>query len=260
MHGLPSSLKAIEQKELFEFGEGRLASEAKIMANRQNALNSTGPKDTSLTRFNALKHGLTAGKIVVTPFEDPAEYEILVEALRKDFQPQTAIEELLIQQMASSLWRRQRIIRGERVDIESGLTSASMKFDTLERKKTDYLLLIMHQEVSKQDLRQRASAKRWRRWREKQPPEEQARLAAIAENPPSVDILRLEDARKEARDLEETAEKRKQLHLESQLSINPDALKIRYDSSLERQFYRALIMLLKIKEARARGNGFVSQT
>ena len=72
--------------------------------------------------------------MAVTPFEDPTEYKVLAEALRNDFQPQTAVEELLIQQMASSLWRRQRIIRGEG-DIESGLTNTSMKFDSLERLK-----------------------------------------------------------------------------------------------------------------------------
>jgi len=91
----------------------RTISETRVEANRRNALSSTGPKDMSVTRFNALKHGLTAEKMVVTPFEDPTEYKVLVEALRADFQPQTAIEELLIQQMASSLWRRRRIIRGE---------------------------------------------------------------------------------------------------------------------------------------------------
>jgi len=150
-------------------------------------------------------------------------------------------------------------VKGERVEIESGLTGASLKFDSLERVETNYLLRVIAEEERNLDLREKATANRWRRWREKQSPQERARLAATAQNPPPVDILRLVNAREDFKKLGETVKKRKQLHLESQLSMNPDALKIRYDSSLERQFYRAMVMLLKIKEARAKGNGFVSQ-
>jgi hypothetical protein len=75
-------------------------SEAKIRADHENALKSTGPKDTGLTRFNALRHGLTAKELTTMPFENPEDYESLLEGLRQDFQPQSAIEEILIGQLA----------------------------------------------------------------------------------------------------------------------------------------------------------------
>ena len=102
-----------------------MTSEIQVEANRRNALKSTGPRDTSLTRFNALKNGLTAEKLVVTRYENREDYESLLEALLRDFQPQTAVEHILIEQMATSLWRRYRIVRAEKVDDE----------DEAERKK-----------------------------------------------------------------------------------------------------------------------------
>ncbi len=38
--------------------EEKCTSLMKIEANRRNAQKSTGPQDTSLTRLNALKHGI----------------------------------------------------------------------------------------------------------------------------------------------------------------------------------------------------------
>jgi hypothetical protein len=48
------------------------ASERKIEANTRNALRSTGPKDTTATRFNAVKHGLLAAG--VTELDDAEGY------------------------------------------------------------------------------------------------------------------------------------------------------------------------------------------
>ncbi len=44
--------------------EQRTTSLPKIVANRENAKISTGPKDTSLTRLNALKHGLLSKEAI----------------------------------------------------------------------------------------------------------------------------------------------------------------------------------------------------
>lgn len=187
-------------------------SKVRILANRKNALKSTGPKDTSLTRFNALKHGLTANKIVVTPMEDPAEYEALVEALLQDFHPQTATEGLLVQQVATCQWRRQRIIKAEGARIESKVFDAPLKFNRYENSEKDRL---------------------------------QSELTGICFNP-----NRPKEIAEEVEYLKDTYERRRELHISKQLAPDLDALMIRYDSTLERQFYRALVMLLKIQSAR----------
>ncbi len=118
-----------------------VASKVKIEANRRNSLKSTGPKDTSVSRFNALKHGLTSEKIVVTPFEDKREYTSLLNSLIQDFQPQTTIEYVLIECMASSVWRSRRIIRSEKAEIEEKILQVPIEFENDESNKRMVTLL-----------------------------------------------------------------------------------------------------------------------
>jgi hypothetical protein len=63
-------------------------------ANRINAKRSSGPKTEfgkSRSKMNALKHGLSAKKIVIGD-EDPKEFEALRAALECDWHPETALE------------------------------------------------------------------------------------------------------------------------------------------------------------------------
>jgi len=59
-----------------------MATPAQILANRQNALKSTGPRSAegkAVSRFNALKTGIDA-KAQVIPGENPAELQALIDA------------------------------------------------------------------------------------------------------------------------------------------------------------------------------------
>ena len=193
-----------------------MTSEVKIRANRENALKSTGPKDTGLTKFNALRHGLTAKELTVMPFETPEDYECLLEGLRRDFQPDSVIEEILIEQMAQSLWRRLRIVRAEKSKIEADLAEAPLDFDAEESRKRQH-----------------------------------AAFGGYGRSTESFDLLTPvlvgDDKDPHLETLKATAEKRKQLYIESQLKPSVGPLLLRYESTLERQFYRALIMLTKIR-------------
>jgi hypothetical protein len=80
-------------------------------ANRINAQRSSGPRTElgkSRSKMNALKHGLSAKKIVIGD-EDPKDFEELHAALERDFQPETALESELVEQLAGSLWRLRRV-------------------------------------------------------------------------------------------------------------------------------------------------------
>ena len=57
-------------------------SAAKIAANRLNGKNGTGPKDTSVTRFNAVTHGLSATGI--TELDDTAGYRDMLRDLQEE--------------------------------------------------------------------------------------------------------------------------------------------------------------------------------
>ena len=48
---------------------------ARLAAARANAQHSSGPKDTSKTRFNEIKHGCSCEQPVVMPGEDPEEVQ-----------------------------------------------------------------------------------------------------------------------------------------------------------------------------------------
>ncbi len=88
------------------------ASALKITANRANAVHSTGPVDTSKTRFNGIAHGLTS-KPVVIPGENQAEYDTFEAALRKQLAPATPIETVLAERIIAAVWRLKRFTRVE---------------------------------------------------------------------------------------------------------------------------------------------------
>jgi hypothetical protein len=86
-------------------------SEAKLAANRANAQKSTGPRTDaakSLTRYNAVRHGLT-GQAVLLPTEDAARYQAHCDAYHKELKPVGAFEATLVQAIADHDWRLARI-------------------------------------------------------------------------------------------------------------------------------------------------------
>jgi hypothetical protein len=225
-----------------------LTSETQVEANRRNALKSTGPKDTSLTRRNALKHGLTAEKLVVLPYEDPVEYEELVERFFAEFQPETAVEEFLVEQMATSIWRLRRIRKAERAEIQKRMTFALAEFALEEskmrseavRKGNEGLLPTNPSLYSSPDLQ------KYLEYFEKLPRDQRQHEHDPINDGDNVILSALNS----------TAVARERMLLESELHPNLDALTLRYESGLEGQFYRALMMLTKIRKDRI---GFVSQ-
>jgi len=87
-----------------------MVSEKQMAANRLNARKSTGPRTArgkAKSSANALKHGLTAERAVVSG-EDPEEYREFVQGMFDALQPQDAMEAELVGQVASFSWRLRR--------------------------------------------------------------------------------------------------------------------------------------------------------
>jgi hypothetical protein len=63
---------------------------------------------TSITRFNALRHGLLS-KYTVLPWEDTEEYATLLAAFVEEHAPQGPTEEHLVEELAGILWRKRRL-------------------------------------------------------------------------------------------------------------------------------------------------------
>src|SRR4051812_9847708 len=97
-------------------------SEKQAEANRQNALQSTGPRTEQgieAARFNALRHGLRSLHTVI-PGEDPEAWESHRAGVVEDLKPAGAVELALAEQIAAKLWRLGRVVRHEADLITSG--------------------------------------------------------------------------------------------------------------------------------------------
>ncbi len=84
-----------------------VTSTRKIEANRRNAQLSTGPRDTTRTKYNATKHGLFAGLPKAGEefgWEARREFEQLRQDIWGDRKPQGMVEEIWVQQMAECAW------------------------------------------------------------------------------------------------------------------------------------------------------------
>lgn len=90
-----------------------MSTPAQQRANRDNAQYSTGPKTAegkAESSLNRLQFGLTGDSFVVMPWEKQEEYNALIERLNAEHQPETPIEEMLVQKMAQHYWLSQRAL------------------------------------------------------------------------------------------------------------------------------------------------------
>src|ERR1035441_2281280 len=103
-----------------------MATPAQITANRANAQKSTGPRSAegkSVSRFNALKHGIDAASTVI-PGEDPADFDALAADYLEDFRPQSSSESFHVQTMLRAEWQKRRLLRVE-ADLSRTLLAES---------------------------------------------------------------------------------------------------------------------------------------
>src|SRR5690242_15980725 len=88
-------------------------------ARRANATKSTGPRTNegkAVARLNAITHGFFACDVVNPVLDGEAraeEFNSLLDALLEEFQPESASERILVDEVAASCWRIRRILRYE---------------------------------------------------------------------------------------------------------------------------------------------------
>ena len=94
-------------------------SRRKLAAQRANATKSTGPRTNegkAVARLNAITHGFFACDVVNPILDGSArveEFNSLLDALLEEFQPESASERILVDEVAASCWRIRRILRYE---------------------------------------------------------------------------------------------------------------------------------------------------
>jgi hypothetical protein len=70
--------------------------------------------------LNAQKYGIFSKGLPVSD-ESPQEFKFLLEGLRDDLQPEGTLETLLVEKLATILWRKRRVVRAESAEIEEAV-------------------------------------------------------------------------------------------------------------------------------------------
>ncbi len=106
-------------------------SEARVIANRQNALKSTGPKTVegkAQSRRNGLKHGLTGSGVVVAE-PDVSEVERRTSALMGELDPKSSLGKIMVGQLATLSVRMERSAKQEEAALANRVRHAAEVFD-----------------------------------------------------------------------------------------------------------------------------------
>jgi hypothetical protein len=105
-----------------------------IRANRLNSQNSRGPtspEGKAASAQNAIKHGLLSGKPSALPWEDAHELAHFRAQMQAELKPQGPLENALVEQIGSALWKLRRMDHFEYGILEY------YYLDILEKRETD---------------------------------------------------------------------------------------------------------------------------
>jgi hypothetical protein len=107
----------------------KTVTDKQIETNRRNAKRSTGPSTPEAkerVKWNALKHGLLAKSIVVpvrNVHEKAEDFESLLLHLQEELNPVGILEEMLVEEIAVTYWRKRRAVRAESGEIAGNILS-----------------------------------------------------------------------------------------------------------------------------------------
>ncbi|HEV8293234.1 MAG TPA: hypothetical protein VGP94_14965, partial [Tepidisphaeraceae bacterium] len=91
-----------------------MCSEKQLLANRQNALKSTGPKTPvgkTISAQNALKHGMCCASVL--PTEDQWAYNMFCDEMKDSLQSKSPAESMLAERITQLTWRLRRLPAAE---------------------------------------------------------------------------------------------------------------------------------------------------
>ncbi|GAB61834.1 MAG: hypothetical protein DWB56_08005 [Candidatus Jettenia sp.] len=122
-----------------------MATERQILANRENAKKSTGPSNISITKFNAMRHGMTSKQPVMLPHENREEFDALFQSIRSKFHPHHEFDDEFALQISLVLWRLIRGWLAEQILINEFTDLEGIRWDDL--LQSGYLLRIQKYEL-----------------------------------------------------------------------------------------------------------------
>jgi len=108
-------------------------TDRQLIANRQNALKSSGPQTLegkAVAKLNALRHGILAKEVVIRGEniqESSREFRAVLSWFWQDLAPAGAVEEMLVERIATSYWRLRRVLISEAGEIKLAVDAASWR-------------------------------------------------------------------------------------------------------------------------------------
>jgi hypothetical protein len=101
-----------------------------IVTARPTAGTDTPVASYEAVRFNAMKHGILS-RLAVLAHEDQAEFSDLLAALLDEHQPAGMTERHLIEELATIIWRKRRVLLAEGAKINEGLKSSARSAESV---------------------------------------------------------------------------------------------------------------------------------
>jgi hypothetical protein len=98
-----------------------MSTEAQTLANRRNALKSTGPRSAegrAAVSQNAVRHGLLTRQDVITS-ESQADFDLYREQILAELAPVSPMESMLAERIVSLSWRLKRASRIQNQTIDA---------------------------------------------------------------------------------------------------------------------------------------------
>lgn len=93
-----------------------------VLITREEAVPAAKAGNYEPVRFNAMKHGILS-KLAVLAHEDHAEFADLLAALIDEHRPAGMTERHLVEELATIIWRKRRVLLAEGAKINEGLKS-----------------------------------------------------------------------------------------------------------------------------------------
>lgn len=98
-----------------------MSTQAQLIANRQNAQRSTGPRTSqgkAAVSQNAVKHGLSARHDVISS-ESQADFDLYREQLLAELNPDSPMESMLAERIVTLSWRLKRVSKIQNQTIDA---------------------------------------------------------------------------------------------------------------------------------------------
>jgi hypothetical protein len=117
-----------------------MSSEKQILANKQNATHSTGPKTIegkAIVATNSTKHGIFTKDVIITTAlvkENEEEYTQMLTNIINCLLPKNQIESLLVEKIAIDFWRLRRVMRFESGSIAKHVETLYHEFYSYGKK------------------------------------------------------------------------------------------------------------------------------